>query len=425
MDFYQQACPLEKKLSAKSPWKVIIADDEVEVHTITKLVLEGYEFDGRDLQLLSAYTAQETLELLRQHPDTALILLDVVMETGSAGLDTVKYIREKLNNDIIQIILRTGQPGYLVEQDIITRYEINDYKSKSELTAQKLLTSITSSLRAYKLSSSFYRLNKELKEELRERKKAQQALLNHAQLTHTGRLTALGEMASGMAHEINQPLTIIRLISDSLKTYFLQQSPGSGEAQAVDRVIEQVKRAAKIIKNMRTFARAGTSHVIPIDLRPPVQVALSFFREQFRISHIDFDVQLEERLPLVMIDPQKFEQIIVNLLSNARYAVEKKSGYQSGFQKRISIHLYAKMEAKQIILTVSDNGIGMSETTRERCMEPFFTTKDVGEGTGLGLSIVHGIINEFNMKLELETEEGEATSFRVLIPFKMEGDNAS
>ena len=131
-------------------WKIIIADDEPEIHYVTKLVLSDFEFDGKKLQFVSATSAYEAEQLLAQHPDAALILLDVVMEEEDSGLKLVKYIREQLRNSAIRIILRTGQPGQAPEKLVIMEYDINDYKEKTELTSQKLFTTIVASLRSYR-----------------------------------------------------------------------------------------------------------------------------------------------------------------------------------------------------------------------------------------------------------------------------------
>ncbi|MGE0083812.1 MAG: DUF3369 domain-containing protein [Desulfococcaceae bacterium] len=137
-------------LSEHPPWKVIIADDEPSVHDITKIVMEDYVFENRKPEFISAYSGEETRKCIREHPDTAIILLDVVMEEKNSGLEAVRYIREELGNRFVRIILRTGQPGEAPESEIITKYDINDYKEKTELTAQKLFTTVTSALRAYR-----------------------------------------------------------------------------------------------------------------------------------------------------------------------------------------------------------------------------------------------------------------------------------
>ncbi|MBN1880119.1 DUF3369 domain-containing protein [bacterium] len=134
----------------RSPWKVIIADDEPEIHSVTRLVLDDFQFDNRRLVFLSAFSGNETCALIRENPDTALLLLDVVMESEHAGLDVVKYIRETLKNGFVRIILRTGQPGQAPERKVISTYDINDYKDKTELTTDRLYTTIMASLRAYR-----------------------------------------------------------------------------------------------------------------------------------------------------------------------------------------------------------------------------------------------------------------------------------
>ncbi len=134
----------------RSAWKVIIADDEPEIHSVTRLVLDDFQFDNRRLQFLSAYSGSETCSLIRDNPDTALLLLDVVMESEHAGLDVVKYIRETLKNSFVRIILRTGQPGQAPERKVISTYDINDYKDKTELTTDRLFTTIMASLRGFR-----------------------------------------------------------------------------------------------------------------------------------------------------------------------------------------------------------------------------------------------------------------------------------
>lgn len=133
-----------------APWKVLIVDDEPEVHQVTRLVLANFRFADRPLQLLSAYSSSEAESRLIEHDDTAVVLLDVVMETEQAGLALVRTIRERLGNHFVRIVLRTGQPGQAPEQEVVAAYDINDYKEKTELTAQKLSTTMYSALRAYR-----------------------------------------------------------------------------------------------------------------------------------------------------------------------------------------------------------------------------------------------------------------------------------
>jgi len=135
--------------SYKKPWKIIVADDDEEVHAVTVLALSNFQFKGRPLNILSAYSSTETEKLIQENPDTAVILLDVVMENHDSGLELVHYIRKTVENNLVRIILRTGQPGYAPELQVILNYDINDYKEKTELTSSKLVTTLVASLRNF------------------------------------------------------------------------------------------------------------------------------------------------------------------------------------------------------------------------------------------------------------------------------------
>jgi CheY-like chemotaxis protein len=130
-------------------WKIAIIDDDHAVHDGTRFALSDYRLNGQGLEILSAYSAADGRQLLRSHPDVAVVLLDVIMETDTAGLDLVEFIREDLKNETVRIILRTGQPGQAPERRVIVDYDINDYKAKTELTADKLFTALTAALRSY------------------------------------------------------------------------------------------------------------------------------------------------------------------------------------------------------------------------------------------------------------------------------------
>src|SRR5215218_3518360 len=135
--------------SSVRKWKIAVIDDDAAVHEGTRFALSDYNLHGATLEILSAYSAAEGRTLMRNNPDVAAVLLDVIMETDVAGLDLVEYIRNELKNETVRIILRTGQPGQAPERRVIVQYDINDYKAKTELTADKLFTSLTAALRSY------------------------------------------------------------------------------------------------------------------------------------------------------------------------------------------------------------------------------------------------------------------------------------
>ena len=133
-----------------TPWKVLIVDDEEGIHGITRMIFRGYEFEQRPIELISATSSEQAKSILQEQPDIALALLDVVMEQDNTGLLLVEYIRKELDNQDIRIILRTGHPGYAPEAQVIVSYDINDYLSKAELSASRLLTSVIVALRSYR-----------------------------------------------------------------------------------------------------------------------------------------------------------------------------------------------------------------------------------------------------------------------------------
>src|SRR5947208_4380370 len=141
--------PGDKPAEQGPRWKVAVIDDEPAVHDGTRFALSDYRLNGQGLEILSAYSAAEGRELMRRHPDVAVVVLDVIMETDTAGLGLVEFIRKDLKNETVRIILRTGQPGQAPERRVIVDYDINDYKAKTELTADKLFTSLTAALRSY------------------------------------------------------------------------------------------------------------------------------------------------------------------------------------------------------------------------------------------------------------------------------------
>jgi len=139
-----------EQTDAEYGYTVLIVDDEVEVHKVTNLTLKRFRFDGKQIRFLHAYSAREALQIFADNEDIALALVDVVMETDHAGLDLVHKVRNELGNHLVRLVLRTGQPGQAPEHEVIERYDINDYKEKTELTSQKLKTLMYSGLRSFR-----------------------------------------------------------------------------------------------------------------------------------------------------------------------------------------------------------------------------------------------------------------------------------
>ena len=174
----------QQSILSSNAWKVMIIDDDKYVHEVTRFALDDFVFQNKPIQFLSAFSAEEAKSLLIKHSDIALIFLDVVMEKEDSGLNIANYIRETLKNQFAQIILRTGQPGKAPEKSVLLTYEVNDYKLKAELTDNQLFTATVSGLRNYQElmalednKASLKRINKQLQEEIEERKRTEEKLL--------------------------------------------------------------------------------------------------------------------------------------------------------------------------------------------------------------------------------------------------------
>lgn len=146
-------------------WKILLVDDEQDIHSAIRLALDNFSYEGKKIKFFDAYSGEEARKVLLENADIALILLDVVMETSHAGLDFVKYIRDDLKNQFIRVVLWTGQPGYAPKKEVVMSYEINDYKTKTDLTDDNIFTAVLSSIRAYNaiMTVESYRLNLEEK----------------------------------------------------------------------------------------------------------------------------------------------------------------------------------------------------------------------------------------------------------------------
>jgi DNA-binding MarR family transcriptional regulator/CheY-like chemotaxis protein len=184
-----------KAIASQANWKILIVDDEVDVHQITQLALRDVVFEQKPLTFISAYTAEAAKQLVQAHPDIAIIFLDVVMETEDAGLQLINYIREELENPIVRIILRTGQPGRAPEQVVALNYGIDDYKTKTELTAQKLLITVITALRAFSTLRKMLTMVK-----------PEPAIAPAPSATRQIDVTAMRQLIMSVANEIDRPI---------------------------------------------------------------------------------------------------------------------------------------------------------------------------------------------------------------------------
>ncbi len=238
------------------------------------------------------------------------------------------------------------------------------------------------------------------------------------QLIQASKLTTLGQMAAGMAHELNQPLNVIQICVD-----YLQKSAKKGHALPTEAILSlaedissNVSRATDIIRHMRDFSRQSDVMRHKININDPIQDVFKVLGHQLKVHQIELVLDLDPDLPVIMAEHNRLEQVFINLVTNAIDAMDEKEKQQSApkYQKRLTIT--SRAADGQVIVTVTDNGMGMPEDVKDKIFEPFFTTKAVGKGTGLGVSISYGIVQDYDGTISISSVDGAGTTFELQFP---------
>jgi PAS domain S-box-containing protein len=240
-----------------------------------------------------------------------------------------------------------------------------------------------------------------------------------AQLIQAAKMATLGEMSAGVAHELNQPLNAIRIGCDFFLKCLAKERPIPPET--LDRVsrqiISQVERAADIINHLREFGRKSQAEEMEaLDINQPIRNVFTVLGQQLKLRQIEVKLELEDDLPPVWGVQNRLEQVFLNLVMNAQDAIEEKRRLSHGDSGQDSLSIRSFLEGGKVVVTVLDTGCGIPETIRDRIVEPFFTTKEVGRGTGLGLSISYGIVKDFGGQIEIISEEGAGALFKLSFP---------
>ena len=244
-----------------------------------------------------------------------------------------------------------------------------------------------------------------------------QRMKMEAKQFHADRMANLGEMASGIAHEINQPLNIISLIMDNI--LFEADKDKNMEKdylkRKIDKIFENITRIKNIIDHVRAFSHSNDDYVYSeFPINTSINNAVAMVTEQFKHLAIDIKLQLQENLTPILGNTIRFEQVMINLISNAKDALlEKKDKGQSAFDMFILIKTYT--ENQYVVAEVTDNGTGISKEDIDHIMLPFYTTKDSGKGTGLGLSISYQIIKDLKGSIEIANNEFSGTTFKIIL----------
>ncbi|MEX1669203.1 ATP-binding protein [Zhongshania guokunii] len=371
--------------TAKNAWKVLIVDDEEEIHVVTRLALHDFSFGGRHLEFVSAYSGEQARQVIQENPDTAIILLDVVMETDDAGLEVARFIRQELGNHFVRIILRTGQPGLAPERRVLKVYDINDYRAKTELTQDRLFSVIYTALSSYRDLIALARSRHQLI-----------GLVNEIeQLSHLA--------ARDLQMPLNHVVGAMRKIGARSQDL---EAPGLAEEflEIRDNVYAMQSALNKLVA-LTSVGRFNESREM-VDCNSVVSDVLMNLDSEFESSHANLHC---ETLPTVFACRRQLVQIFQNLISNA---------IQFSADSPPEIYINATTHERNWVFSISDTGIGIAPEHHSGLFNLFH--RDSGEDgareTGVGLAICEKIVRWHGGKIWLESELGKGSTFYFTIP---------
>jgi C4-dicarboxylate-specific signal transduction histidine kinase len=233
------------------------------------------------------------------------------------------------------------------------------------------------------------------------------------QLVQAGKLATLGELTTGVAHELNNPLNNIGLfVGNMIDRVRAGEEDLDRVIEDLERVVEQVQKATEIITHLRTFGRAAPVSLEPVAVQEVIDRALSLVQEQLRLRQISTTLDFLPESPVVLGNAIQLEQVFINLLTNARDALE--------VSELKEVHIACSV-GEDVVVVFRDTGPGIPDGLEQRIFDPFFTTKDVGSGTGLGLSITYGIVQEHGGEITVENRPGEGAAFTIALPRAHDG----
>ena len=398
----------------KETWKVLVVDDEEDIHSVTRMALKGFIYQEKEIEFMDTYSARESRKVIRENPDIAVILLDVVMETNNAGLELVKYIRDKAGNYFTQIILRTGYPGQAPEREVIVSYEINDYKTKTELTAFKLFTVVLASLRAYDSVMKLEGLRLGLEEKVKER--TAELEQKNLQIMEMDQLKT--RFFNNVSHEFRTPLTLILApIEDMLSREQMEEK----ERSKIERMHRNALRLLGLINQLMDLSKLDAGNMklelTEDDVVNTIRLFITGFAGYAERKKIQYRYILPEKPYKTYFDRDKLDKITTNLLSNAfKYTPEE----GEVICKAKILEQKGKPYSFVLEFSVKDTGPGIPEEQIEKIFDRFYQVegewKKEGGGTGIGLSLTKELVSLQHGKITVKSEPDKGSCFTVAMP---------
>jgi len=409
--FQKEKAPIS--VDSTNSWKVLLVDDEEDIHSVTRMALKGFAYQGKEIQFLHAYSGDEAKQLLPKHKDIALIFLDVVMETNHAGLDLVKHIRDVMKNHFTQIVLRTGYPGVAPEREVIAAYEINDYKTKTELTTFKLFTVTLASLRSYDSIMRLENLRHNLETIVKER--TSELELKNVKIMEMDQMKT--RFFSNVSHEFRTPLT---LIIGPLEDLLVDKELTSNKKDTLEIMHRNALRILGLVNQLLDLAKidAGSMKlsIIYNDLNKVLRLISGSFISMAERKKIKYTVDIPEEVMNCFFDRDKVEKILVNLLSNAfKFTPE-----HGEITCSVTSENRSNIDNQYIDLVVQDSGPGIPAEQLEKIFDRFYQVEDGWKkgtsGTGIGLSLTKELTVLMHGEIRVESNPEKGSRFILRLP---------
>lgn len=372
-------------VEAQKTWKILIVDDEEEIHVVTRLALHDFSFGGRSLEFISAYSGAQAKQMIRDNPDTAIILLDVVMESDSAGLDVAQYIRQNLGNHFVRIVLRTGQPGLAPERRVLKVYDINDYRAKTELTQDRLFSVIYTALSSYRDLVSLARSRHQLIGLVNEIEQLSHLAARDLQVPLNDVVGGVRRLSASLGDAV--PEAVVEDVMEMRENIYAMQS-------ALNKLVA-LTSVGRFNESREMVDCSAVVHEVVVNLDAE-------FKASAAILHC-------EALPTIHACRRQMVQLFQNLISNAIRFTENATP---------EIFINAVTHERSWLFSVTDTGRGISPEHHSSLFNLFHRDSSSGAASesGVGLAICEKIVRWHGGKIWLESDLGRGATFYFTVP---------